>query len=203
MRSLFFRGDINFMEKHEKSVKKVDEVIILRETIVQENLPEPEQEKVEYAFVKETFFQREFDDPEEILDKIKGKQAQEGRVYVCVKIEWESNTYLVPLRRELGSMVNNPKLSTGYFPVPSSTKPNAGLDFRKTIIVNDESLYVIADAKIAHSQKTIMRDNLEEIKTSVINYVVGFKKAVKKNRNKRDLLYKYSALNNFLEELKD
>lgn len=203
MRSLFFRGNINFMEKNDESVKKVEEVIILRETIVHESLPELELEKVEYAFVKEAFFKRNFDDPEEILDKVKGKRAQEGRVYVCVKIELESNTYLVPLRRELGSMVKNPKLSAGYFRVPSSTKPNAGLDFRKTIIVNDKSLYTISDAEIARSQKTIMQENLEEIKTSVTSYVDGFKKAVKKDRNKRDLLYKYSALNNFLEELED
>lgn len=65
-------------------------------------------------------------------------------------------------------MVNNSKLSTGYFPVPSSIKLNAGLDFRKATIVNDDTLCTITDINIVHSQK-IMCDNLEEIKTSVIN----------------------------------
>lgn len=190
------------MDKNEKSVKKVEEVIILRETIVQETSTEPEQEKVEYAFVKEAFFQQQFTDSDQLLDYTKKKKDQEARTYVCIKIEFEDNTFLIPLRTDLGNIVNNPLFNGVYFKVPSEPRPNAGLDFRKIIVINDESLYEIEDAKIAYSQKTIMRDNLEEIKTLAQNYITGFKKALKKGRNKRDPLYRFSALNNFLNELK-
>jgi DNA-directed RNA polymerase subunit L len=181
--------------------QKVGEVIDKEvETIIEEKKIKKEK-NVQYVFVLDSFFERDFVDPEEILDKNKGKVDRESRVYVCLKIEWETNTFLIPLRRDIGSLLEHPKLKKACYPVPSTTKEKAGLDFRKIIIVNDESLYRVDEAKISAKQRNIIQRNFDEIKSLAIAYIEGFKKAAKKNRQKRDVLYKFSALNNFLEEL--
>lgn len=159
------------------------------------------EREVQYAFVFNSFFEKHFDDPEEVLDKSKGQSDRENRVYVCLKLEWEDNTFLIPLRRDIKSMPTHPLFQKACYPVPSTKKPNAGLDFRKIIVVNDESLYRIEEAKISSKQRDTIQDNFDEIKKKAISYIEGFKKAAKKNRQKREALYKYSALNNFLDEL--
>lgn len=156
---------------------------------------------VEYAFLNNDFFLKDFSDPEEVLDKEKGKKDRESRVYVCIKIEWENNTFLVPLRRNLGNIVFNPLFDKAYFKVPSTKKTKAGLDFRKVILVNDESLYRIDEARISSVQKNIIHENFEEIRELVIDYIKGFIKMASKKRQKREPLYKFSALNNFVDEL--
>ena len=194
------------MEHKEKEFQTIQRVKIEEiQTIIteKEQLADSEasEEKVEYAFVFNSFFEQEFNDPEEVLDKNKGKVAREARAYVCIKIEWERNTFLLPLRRDLANMPNHPLFKKACYPVPSTERVNAGLDFRKIIVVNDDSLYKIEEARISSKQKKIIQDNFEEIKEQAIAYIKGFKKSAKKNRQKRDSLYKYSALNNFLEEL--
>lgn len=192
------------MEQRVKRVKTVEEVVIHQEieTITETEEIETKKEKeVQYVFVLNSFFEREFSDPKEVLDKTKGKDDRESRVYVCLKFEWEANTFLIPLRRDLANMPTHPVLKKACYPVPSTTKANAGLDFRKIIIINDESLYRIDEAKISAKQRNIIQKNFDEIKSLAIAYIEGFKKAAKKNRQKRETLYKFSALNNFLEEL--
>lgn len=157
--------------------------------------------EVQYAFLFNTFFDKDFKDPEEVLDENKDKFDREHRVYVCLKIEWESNTFLIPLRRDLGNLPGHPLFNKACYPVPSQSKPNAGLDFRKIIVVNDESCYRIDKAEISAKQRNTIQDNFEVIKGMAISYIEGFKKSAKKNRQKRDALYKFSALNNFLDEL--
>lgn len=191
------------MEQTEKGVRKVQKVIIQQEeieTIIEEKKTKKEKE-VQYAFVLNAFFEQDFTDPEEVLDKSKGKHDRESRVYVCLKFEWENNTFFIPLRRDLANMPEHPILKKACYPVPSTNKPKAGLDFRKIIIINDESLYRIDEAKISGKQRDTIQDNFDEIKTQAIAYIKGFKKAARKNRQKRETLYKYSALNNFLDEL--
>lgn len=159
------------------------------------------EKEVQYAFVFNSFFEKDFEDPEEVLDKSKGQFDRESRVYVCLKLEYEDNTFLIPLRRDIGNMPEHGLFKKACYPVPSTNKLKAGLDFRKIIVVNDESLYRIDEAKISAKQRDIIQDNFEEIKDKAISYIEGFKKAAKKNRQKREPLYKFSALNNFLDEL--
>ncbi|TDK54768.1 hypothetical protein E2K98_28785 [Bacillus salipaludis] len=184
------KGEAVSVEELEKEV----------EIMLEENQSN-EERKVEYAFVLNDFFKQDFLDPEEVLDKNKGKAARETRVYVCLKLEYENNTFLIPLRRDLAGMPGHPLFQKACYPVPSENKPDAGLDFRKIIVVNEPSLYRIDEAKISAKQRNTMQDNFEVIKNLAIDYIDGFKKAARKNRQKREPLYKYSALNNFLEEL--
>lgn len=161
-----------------------------------------QSEAVQYAFLLNAFFDREFSDPAQLLDKNKSKYDREARAYVCLKIEFEKNTYLIPLKKDLGSsLLTNPFYKNSHYPVPSKSKPNAGLDFRKIIIANDPSLYRIDEAKISSAQKRIIQDNFETIKSDAIDYIKGFIKAAEKNRHKKSSLYNFSALSNFLDEL--
>jgi hypothetical protein len=185
--------------EHEEKVIKITEKI-QKETIITEETPQPE--KIEYVFLLNSFFEREFDDPKQLLDSAKGKKDRETRVYVCLKFEYERNTYLIPLKKDLGSsLLTNSYYKDAYYPVPSKAKPKAGLDFRKIIVANDESHYRIDKARISAGQRKIMQDNFETIKDLAIKYINGFIKAAKKNRHKTDSYYNFSALSNFLEEL--
>lgn len=159
------------------------------------------EREVQYAFVFNSFFEKDFEDPEEVLDKSKGQFDRESRVYVCLKLEYEDNTFLVPLRRDIGDMPEHGLFKKACYPVPSTNKPKAGLDFRKIIVINDESLYRIDEAKISAKQRDTIQDNFDEIKRMAISYIEGFKKSARKDRQKRDALYRFSALNNFLDEL--
>lgn len=170
------------------------------ETVTEQQEPKKEKE-VQYAFVLNAFFENDFPDPDELLDKNKSKSNRETRVYVCLRIEWESNIFLIPLRKNLGNMPAHRLFQKACYPVPSTKKPQAGLDFRKIIIINNESLYIIDKAKISAKQRNTIQDNYEEIKNLAIDYIKGFKKAARKKRQKLEPLYKYSALNNFLNEL--
>ncbi|MGX8235639.1 hypothetical protein [Bacillus subtilis] len=191
------------MEQKEKMVTRIKKVVIEKQE-TEKIIPEEKQgtkKEVQYAFILNDFFQKNFSDPAEVLDKSKGKNDRERRVYVCLKFEWESNTFFLPLRRDLGNMPRHKLFKKACYPVPSTKKPKAGLDFRKIVIINDESLYRIDEAKISSKQKDTIQNNFDEIKTKAISYIEGFKKAAKKGRQKVDSLYKFSALNNFLEEL--
>lgn len=199
--ALFFcRESWIFMDEMVRRITKTEEIVIQEE--VKTVIKEEQAEHVEYAFVFDAFFNRHFNDPEEVLDKNKSKEDRERRVYVCLKFIWDGNTFLLPLRNDLKNLPQNPKLKKACYPVPSDKRPNAGLDFRKLIIINDDSLYRIDKAEISQKQRNCIQDNFAEIKTMAIEYIEGFKKSAKKKRQKRDALYKYSALNNFLNELK-
>lgn len=186
-------------EKLVRTTETIEKVVIEKETVI-ETTGTHEREKVDYVFLLNSFFEQEFSDPTQILDKLKSKNEREARAYVLLRIFFEGNTFLVPLKKDISGIPQHwvDKIS---YPVPSTNKPNAGLDIRKMIIVNDESFYRVDEARIAYSQKKIIQDNFEEIKGRAIEYIKDFKKAAAKGRNTKTALFKLSALNNFLDEL--
>lgn len=192
------------MGNEEKIVKKTTEtlekVVIEKETVIETTGAKEETERVEYAFLLNSFFIQKFNDPYQILDKKKSPKDREARAYVLLKVVFEENTFLIPLKKDVRGCPPQ-WVDKITYSVPSSTKPNAGLDFRKMIIVNDESLYRVDEAHISKSQKKIIQDNFQDIKGRAIEYIKEFKKAAMKGRNKKTPLYSHSALNNFLDEL--
>jgi len=55
-------------------------------------------------------------------------------------IEIQQNKCFVPLR----SLINTePKLKKASFPLPTTTRPQAGLDYRKLSIINDENYLIV------------------------------------------------------------
>lgn len=86
--------------------------------------------------------------------------------------------------------------------IQSNKKPNAGLDFRKILIVNDLSyIEYQLDPKIPASQQSMINNNYDKIEAMVIHYIKGYIKSALKNREFRDKLYIFSTLHNFQKGL--
>lgn len=157
-----------------------------------------EDEKVcNIVFIKEKFFQ-DNKDFVEMLDPLDiGKQTQ--RNYVFLTINYKDNTFLVPLRTHM-----QPEKRFGIigYAVPSSEKPNAGLDFRKMLIINNPEYIEIPEyCKIPKSQENIINENFSKINELAINYINGYVKAAIKNREHIEPKYCFSTLHNFHKEL--
>ena len=130
-------------------------------------------------------------DPEDII-----KNTQ--RKYIFLSVKYDGNTIFVPLRSVL------PNLSNALigFPVPSTERPNAGLDYRKALIINDlDYILMPTENTIPSSQQKILDANYETIEAQVIQYIKGYKKAALKNRHHKDCKFKFSTLHNFHKEL--
>lgn len=158
-------------------------------------------EFVQYAFLKESFFSKKQYN-EQLLDVTKSSKDQVRRAYVCLILQDEFNTYLIPLKTSIKDQKDDRTLQGTYYEVPSSNRPDAGLDFRKIILVNDSNDYTIEEAKISYTQKKIIQDNFDDIKKEAIKYIEGFKTAAKKKRIERERKFRFAALTNFIDELK-
>lgn len=151
------------------------------------------------VFIKESYFQQnthfvEMLDPNSIEDQTKRK-------YIFLNFKYKNNTLLVPLRTEMPDLSEIGQV--GYM-VPSKKKPNAGLDYRKTLIVNNSDYLEISshpDRKIPASQVKIINGNYSAIKNGLIAYVDGYVKSAKKNRHLLDKKFRFSTLHNFHNEL--
>lgn len=56
------------------------------------------EKEVQYAFLDDNFFAKSFTYPDEILDIERSKDEREKRAYIYLKLEFENNTFLLPLR---------------------------------------------------------------------------------------------------------
>lgn len=123
-----------------------------------------------------------------------------NRMYLGIIFKRYNNYYFIPLR-------SDPPTGHIYqrciFPIPSSKRRSAGLDMRKALIINDLNyITVIKSPRIANSQAQKIQAHIKTIENMFKNYVNGYKKAFKKNRIERELIYKYSTLKNYHTELK-
>ncbi|MBH1942533.1 hypothetical protein I5677_16695 [Mobilitalea sibirica] len=148
-----------------------------------------------FVFIKEEYFKMnssfiEMLDP---FDYVKQSQRQ----YLFIKVQYQNNNILVPLRKNLPYI--DAKL---FFPVPSQSKPRAGLDYRKMLIVNNlQHIETPQTQRLTNSQTNIIINNYNTIETAVLNYIQGYIKAAYKGRERIDNKYKYSTLHNFHAEL--
>lgn len=148
-------------------------------------------------FVKEEYFIKN-NHFVEMLDS-NDLEKQVRRKYIYLNFKYEENTLLVPLRSE---MPNIRELGQVGYSVPSTKKPNAGLDYRKILIINDSDyLEVPQYCKVSPSQANIINVKYETIKKQVESYVKGYIKSAKKNRHKKDKKYNFSTLHNYHLEL--
>lgn len=125
---------------------------------------------------------------------------QSHRTYLCVKISTEDHDFYIPLRNNLGKDVR-PFGRIGHS-VPSSTRPDAGLDYRYALIINDKR-YVEPSTtqKIPNTQFRKITKDYSIIISEFSIYLRGFRKAIKKNRVLIEALYRESSLINFTFEL--
>lgn len=125
---------------------------------------------------------------------------QSKRTHVCVLIEMSGNKFYVPLRNYLGDEVR--KFGRIGHSVPSKKRKDAGLDYRYTLIVNDETYIELQkELKIPESQYRKIQGDYETITEEFKVYLNGFLKAAKKKRIEKEPLYRESCLINFKNEL--
>jgi len=149
---------------------------------------------VQYCFIKEKYF-KEHRDFINMLDVGKSKK-QANRVHLCIFVEEDGNRYAIPLRNNLGEPVR--KFGRIGHAVPSESRKKAGLDYRYTLIVNDDSdVEIPKERKIPKSQFRRIEVEYDAIKSEFLQYLKGFKRAQKKRRVQREPLYRVSSLQNF------
>ena len=128
---------------------------------------------------------------------MQGRQkSNSNRVHLCISVEDDENRYVIPLRNNLGNPVR--KFGRISHAVPSASRKNAGLDYRYALVVNDDKYLEIPDErKIPRSQARRIEAEFDTIVTEFLQYLKGYKKAVKKRRVHREPLYRVSSLQNY------
>lgn len=156
------------------------------------------EQMIKYVYIKKEYFEERASYIKMLDPGEPGKQQH--RSYLFVGFLYNENRFYIPLRNHLGNVVR-PFGKIGY-PVPSSTRQDAGLDYRYMLIVNDDSYIEIPSTqRIPVSQSRIMKENYDSIVEEAAAYVSGFVKTAKKGRVDRKAKYRASSLVNFYEEL--
>jgi len=120
---------------------------------------------------------------------------QSSRSYL--RVSAGALVFFVPLRKK----INFCDKRMGYS-LPSETRADAGLDFRKALIVNENEYFLSEKhGKISPMQEKKFETERARIEYLFANYVNGYVKSVRKKREKIDALYKFSTLHNFHTEL--
>lgn len=153
-------------------------------------------ENYEIVHISEYYFKNCTKDFIEMLD-ISNVEKQTKRLYLCLKVIIEDNTVLIPLRTNLPKNLG----LIGYH-IPSKSKPNAGFDYRKILIINDDKyLNKIIQLNIPLSQRNAINENYNIIVKQAKQYINGYIKSFNKNRHLIDSRFKFSTLHNFHREL--
>lgn len=150
------------------------------------------------CFVKEEYFE-ENNNYIKLLDP-GHVEKQSKRTHICIKIEKNTNTFLIPLRNNLGDDLR--KYGRIGHSIPSIKRKNAGLDYRYTLVINDEKYLELQNEKrIPESQYRKLKNEYHIIETEFETYLNGYIKAAKKKRNEKEPLFRESSLINFHKEL--
>ena len=86
--------------------------------------------------------------------------------------------------------------------VPSEKRPNAGLDFRYALVINDD-YYIesVTDRRITKRQFKTIEEEYRKISNEFTVYLNGYMKAARKGRADIIPLYRESSLVNYHTEL--
>lgn len=144
-----------------------------------------------YAVIEAQYF-IDYPDLVEVINK-------DTRLYLGLVIELNHNQCFIPLRTAIPT---EDKFKKAVFQCPSSTRPNAGLDYRKLLIIND-SKYINFQTKVTipQVQKEKIKDQYHVIEKAVNSYVGKYVKEVQRGRAKDNYLYRFSTLQNYHSEL--
>lgn len=152
------------------------------------------------CFIKEQYFidHSHFDkmlDPGNI-------SKQSSRTFVCVSVNIYNRTFYIPLRNHLGEPLR--KYGIIGHSVPSGKRPFAGLDYRYTLMIDDQNyIEPHTSRKLPDTQYNIIQNDYVDIVKEFSVYLKGFIREYIKGRIQREPLYRESSLINYAEELKE
>lgn len=151
-----------------------------------------------FFFVKEQYF-IDHSSFQKMLDP-NNTAKQSRRTYICIKIVVDGNTFYLPLRNNLGSAIR--AFGRIGHTVPSQKRPNAGIDYRYTLVINDNAyIEQCSMPKLPKAQSKKIIQDYADIQNEFLTYLRGYKKAALKNRLQYEPLYRESSLINFNNEL--
>ena len=158
-----------------------------------------ERTMAELVYIEKSYFE-DHSNYQKMLDP-GNVEKQQHRSYLCVEFIYGQNRFFIPLRNNLGEATR--KFGKIGFAVPSKSRPEAGLDYRYMLIVNEEK-YIErpTSQKVPESQKRMIDNNYDTIVAEATEYVRGYVKCASKNRVDREAKYRESSLINFYDELK-
>ncbi|MCD8195468.1 MAG: hypothetical protein LUD22_04155 [Coprobacillus sp.] len=125
---------------------------------------------------------------------------QSNRMHLRVRIVYQNHTFYVPLRRNLKPAMR-PYGKIGH-EIPSSTRPNAGLDYRYALLIDDDSyIHPIDINNVSTMQVNKLKDDYLVIEKEFAQYLNGFIRVAKRNDIEKSPLYRESSLVNFIDIL--
>lgn len=152
---------------------------------------------VRYCYITKDFYE-DNPDLEKILD-IDDCTKRSVRTHLCLNIKYHQNNILIPLRKNLGKP-DRPFGKIGYR-VPSQSKPDAGLDYRHIMIINDTKYLRFDKPRISNRQISTIEINYNTIEKESIEYINSFIRVARKNRVEKTARFRESSLINFYKEL--
>ena len=138
----------------------------------------------------------------EVLDE--NDLTKQARRNYFLALPYNNKMILVPLRTNCprGNRFTG-KIS---YPLPSQKRQNAGLYYRKCIILSDEKyISEIKDVNFAipRAQSNRIIKNFQQITKEIATYIEGYIKLIQRNQKiEVNPRYRYSTLINFHQELK-
>lgn len=156
-----------------------------------------EVQKIECVFIKEAYF---IAHPKFIKMLDPGNvEKQSKRSYLFIKVEYKENKLYVPLRKNLGKAER--KYGKIGYALPTESMPDAGLDYRYILVVNDEKYIERPKSlRIPRNQYRKIVENYGKIEKEVIAYVNGYVIKAMKNRVEKEPKYRESSLINFSDK---
>ena len=153
--------------------------------------------EIRYCYVTTQYY---IDHPNltKILD-IDDSTKHNTRTHICLNIKYNGNNILIPLRKNLGKPIR--KFGKIGYPVPSASKPDAGLDYRYIMIINEVGYLRFDSPRISNKQISIIANNYNTIEREAIEYVKSYIRVANKGRIDATALFRESSLINFHNEL--
>ncbi|MEY8736796.1 hypothetical protein AB9M75_06065 [Lactobacillus sp. AN1001] len=110
------------------------------------------------------------------------------------------NLYFVPFRTQLPLKAVN-LFPEAFIKLPASSKPNAGLDITKTVLISSpENVEILPKAYIEKEQYRLLLQKESELWGKVKNYVQEYQRTVRQGKE-LSAKYQYTALRYFHKEL--
>lgn len=148
---------------------------------------------VSYCYILESFYE-DYPNLVQILD-IGDSSKHNIRTHICLQINYDGNNILIPLRKSLGDPIR--KFGKIGFPVPSNSKPNAGLDYRYIMIINDSKYIRFDSPRIPIPQQRIIENNYNTIEKEALEYITSYIRVAQKRRIQKTARFRASSLVNF------
>lgn len=152
---------------------------------------------IRYCYITEQYYK---DNPhlKKILD-VDDSTKYNIRTHICLSVKFKHNNVLIPLRKNLGEP--DRKFGKIGYPVPSASKPNAGLDYRYIMIINELKYLRFDTPRISNRQISIIQNNYDTIEREAIEYINSYIRVANKGRVDMNARFRESSLINFHKEL--